>query len=94
MVRGTSWFAARRDLWAAAGKAIRDVAPALIMLDSHERGVTESAAFWSDKATHSHQSYDHYSDQNTSRRFGNALEPAELLPRNIGEERLIPRYSR
>jgi len=95
LLRGTSWFEARRALWAAAGKAIRDVAPAaLIILDSHERDVTESAAFWSDKATHSHQTYDHYSDKNTSRNFRNALEPAELLPRYIGEERLIPRYSR
>ena len=75
------------------GKAIRDVTPAaLIMYGSHERDVMESAAFWSGKATRSHQSYDHNSDnKNTSRHFGNALEPAELLPRNTGEARLIPR---
>lgn len=75
------------------GKAIRDVTPAaMIMYGSHERDVMESAAFWSGKATRSHQSYDHNSDnKNTSRHFGNALEPAELLPRNIGEARLIPR---
>jgi len=75
------------------GKAIRDVTPAtLIMYGSHERDVMESAAFWSGKATRSHQSYDHNSDnKNTNRHFGNALEPAELLPRNTGEARLIPR---
>jgi type IV secretion system protein VirD4 len=75
------------------GKAIRDVTPAaLIMYGSHERDVMESAAFWSGKATRSHQSYDHSSDaKTTSRHFGNALEPAELLPRNSGEARLIPR---
>jgi TraM recognition site of TraD and TraG len=75
------------------GKAIRDVTPAvLIMYGSHERDVMESAAFWSGKATRSHQSYDHNSDdKTTSRHFGNALEPAELLPRNTGEARLIPR---
>lgn len=75
------------------GKAIRDVTPAaMIMYGSHERDVMESAAFWSGKTTRSHQSYDHNSDnKNTSRHFGNALEPAELLPRNIGQARLIPR---
>ncbi len=75
------------------GKAIRDVTPAaLIMYGSHECDVMESAAFWSGKATRSHQSYGHNSDdKNTSRHFGNALEPAELLPRNTGEARLIPR---
>lgn len=75
------------------GKAIRDVTPAaLIMYGSHERDIMESAAFWSGKATRSHQSYDHNSDnKNTSRQFGNALDPAELLPRNIGEARIIPR---
>ncbi|MEE6140381.1 TraM recognition domain-containing protein [Mycobacterium sp. 050128] len=75
------------------GKAIRDVTPAaMIMYGSHERDIMESAAFWSGKATRSHQSYDHNSDnKSTSRHFGNALEPAELLPRNIGEARLIPR---
>jgi hypothetical protein len=62
------------------------------MYGSHERDVMESAAFWSGKATRSHQSYGHNSDdKNTSRHFGNALEPAELLPRNTGEARLIPR---
>jgi hypothetical protein len=75
------------------GKAIRDVTPAaLIMYGSHERDVMESAAFWSGKATRSHQSYDHNGDdKNTSRHFGTALEAAELLPRNTGEARLIPR---
>jgi hypothetical protein len=73
------------------GKAIRDVTPAtLVMYGSHERDVMESAAFWSGKATRSQQSYDHNGDnKNTARHFGNALEPAELLPRNTGEARLI-----
>jgi hypothetical protein len=62
------------------------------MYGSHERDVMESAAFWSGKTTRSQQSFDHNSDtKNTSRHFGNALEPAELLPRNTGEARLIPR---
>lgn len=75
------------------GKAIRDVTPAaLIMYGSHERDVMESAAFWSGKATRSQQSYDHNGDnKNTNRHFGNALEAAELLPRNTSEARLIPR---
>lgn len=75
------------------GRAIRDVTPAaLIMYGSHERDVMESAAFWAGKATRSHQSYDHDRDgRSTSRHFGNALEPAELLPRDVGEARLIPR---
>jgi type IV secretion system protein VirD4 len=75
------------------GKAIREVTPAaLIMYGSHERDLMESAAFWSGKATRSHQSYDHNGDnKTTSRQFGNALEPAELLPRNVNESRLIPR---
>lgn len=75
------------------GKAIRDVTPAsLVMYGSHERDVMESAAFWAGKATRSHQSYDPNQDsRTTSREFGNALEAAELLPRNTGEARLIPR---
>jgi len=75
------------------GKAIRDVTPAaLIMYGSHERDVMESAAFWSGKATRSHQSYDlNHGNATTSRQFGNALEAAELLPRNTQEARLIPR---
>lgn len=75
------------------GKAIRDVTPAaLIMYGSHERDIMESAAFWAGKATRSQQSYDHDRDnKSTSRHFGNALEPAELLPRDTGEARLVPR---
>lgn len=75
------------------GKAIRDVTPAsLMMYGSHERDVMESAAFWAGKATRSHQSYDaNHDSRSTSRQFGNALEAAELLPRNTGEARLIPR---
>lgn len=75
------------------GKAIRDVTPAvLLMYGSHERDVMESAAFWAGKATRSQQSYDHNGDnKNTNRHFGNALEPAELLPRSTFEARLIPR---
>jgi hypothetical protein len=38
------------------------------------------------------QSYSHNGDdKTTSRSFGNALEPEELLPRNTGEARLVPR---
>ncbi|WP_236724711.1 type IV secretory system conjugative DNA transfer family protein [Mycobacterium avium] len=75
------------------GKAIRDVTPAvLVMYGSHERDIMESAAFWAGKATRSQQSYDHNGDnKNTNRHFGNALEPAELLPRGTQEARLIPR---
>ncbi len=75
------------------GKAIRDVTPAaLMMYGSHERDVMESAAFWVGKATRSHQSYDHDRDgRSTSRHFGNALEPAELVPRDAGEARVISR---
>jgi len=75
------------------GRAIRDVTPAaLIMYGSHERELMESAAFWAGKATRSSQSYSHNSDDRTTQRsFGGALEPEELLPRNTGEARLVPR---
>jgi type IV secretion system protein VirD4 len=75
------------------GKAIRDVTPAsLVMYGSHERDVMESAAFWAGKATRSHQSYAaNHDEKSTSRQFGNALEAAELSPRNTSEARLIPR---
>lgn len=75
------------------GRAIRDVTPAaLIMYGSHERELMESAAFWAGKTTRSSQSYNHNSDDRTTQRsFGNALEPEELLPRNTGEARLVPR---
>jgi TraM recognition site of TraD and TraG len=75
------------------GKAIRDVTPAaLVMYGSHERDVMESAALWAGKTTRSHQSYAaNHDDKTTGRQFGNALEVAELLPRNTGEARLIPR---
>ena len=75
------------------GKAIRDITPAaLIMYGSHERDIMESAAFWSGKATRSQQSYDHNHDgKTTARHYGNALDAAELLPRNTSEARLIPR---
>lgn len=75
------------------GRAIRDVTPAvLIMYGSHERELMESAAFWAGKTTRSSQSYSHNSDDLTTQRsLGNALEPEELLPRNTGEARLIPR---
>jgi len=43
------------------------------------------------RATRSQESDDHNSDNSRSRYFGNALEPAELLPRNAAEARLIPR---
>jgi hypothetical protein len=75
------------------GKAIRDVTPtSLAMYGSYERDVMESAAFWAGKATRSHQSYDaNHDSASTSRHFGNALDAAELLPRNTGEARFIPR---
>jgi hypothetical protein len=75
------------------GRAIRDVTPAvLIMYGSHERELMESAAFWAGKATRSSQSYNFNSDDNsTQRSFAGALEPEELLPRNTGEARLVPR---
>ena len=75
------------------GRAIRDVTPAvLIMYGSHERELMESAAFWAGKATRSSQSYHHNGDDKaTQRSFAGALEPEELLPRNTGEARLIPR---
>ena len=62
------------------------------MYGSHERDVMESAAFWAGKTTRSHQSYATTPTTGArSRQFGNALEAAELLPRNTGEARLIPR---
>jgi type IV secretory pathway TraG/TraD family ATPase VirD4 len=75
------------------GRAIRDVTPAtLIMHGSYERELMESAAFWAGKATRSQQSYSHNGDDKTTNRvFGDALEPAELMPRNTGEARLIVR---
>lgn len=75
------------------GKAIRDVTPAaLVMYGSHERDVMESAAFWAGRATRSQQSYNHNADDTTtSRSYGNALDAAELLPRNTNQARLIPR---
>ena len=52
----------------------------------------ESAAFWAGKATRSSQSYNHNSDDKTTQRsFAGALESEELLPRNTGEARLVPR---
>ena len=75
------------------GRAIREVVPAtLIMYGSHERELMESAAFWAGKTTRSHQSYDHNrDDKSTSRTFGNALEPEELMPLNDQQARLIVR---
>jgi type IV secretion system protein VirD4 len=75
------------------GRAIRDVTPAsLVMYGSHERDVMESAAFWAGKTTRSQQSHGGGpDDRSTNRQFGDALEAAELLPRNTGEARLIPR---
>ncbi|WP_232425611.1 hypothetical protein [Mycobacterium sp. JS623] len=58
----------------------------------HEREVMESATLWVGKTTRSHQSYAAgLDDKTTGRQFGNALEAAELLPRNTSEARLIPR---
>jgi type IV secretion system protein VirD4 len=51
-----------------------------------------SAAFWAGKTTRSHHSYDHNADgKTTSRQFGNTLEPEELMPRQVGEARLLVR---
>jgi type IV secretion system protein VirD4 len=51
-----------------------------------------SAAFWAGKTTRSHPSYDHNLDgKTTSRQFGNALEPEELMPRSPDEARLLIR---
>jgi len=78
---------------ALQGRAIRDVVPAtLIMYGAHEEELMRSAAFWAGKSTRSQQSYDHNLDgKTTSRQFGNALEPEELSPRNIGQARLLVR---
>jgi type IV secretion system protein VirD4 len=78
---------------ALQGRAIRDVVPAtLIMYGAHEEELMRSAAFWAGKTTRSHQSYDHnLDDKTTSRQFGNALEPEELSPRNMGQARLLVR---
>jgi hypothetical protein len=52
----------------------------------------ELAAFWAGRATRSSQSYNHNGDDKaTHRSLAGALEPEELLPRNTGEARLIPR---
>jgi type IV secretory pathway TraG/TraD family ATPase VirD4 len=75
------------------GRAIRDVVPAtLLMYGSHEKDLMESAAFWAGKTTRSQQSYAHNTDDTTtSRTFGNALEPEELLPLNDAQARLVVR---
>ena len=52
----------------------------------------ESASFWSGKTTRSQLSYDHSLDStSTSRTFGNALEPEELMPPNDSFARLLIR---
>jgi type IV secretion system protein VirD4 len=78
---------------ALQGRAIRDVVPAtLIMHGAHEEELMRSAAFWAGKTTRSHHSYDHNADgKTTSRQFGNTLEPEELMPRHVGEARLLAR---
>jgi len=78
---------------ALQGRAIRDVVPAtLIMYGAHEEELMRSAAFWGGKTTRSQQSYSHNADDTTtSRMFGNAFEPEELSPRNIGQARLLVR---
>ena len=78
---------------ALQGRAIRDVVPAtLIMYGAHEEELMRSAAFWAGKTTRGHQSYDHnLDDKTTARQFGNALEPEELSPRNMGQARLLVR---
>jgi len=78
---------------ALAGRAIRDVVPAtLIMYGAHEDELMRSASFWAGKTTRSQLSYDHNLDDKTSsRQFGNAVEPEELSPRNMGQARLLVR---
>lgn len=78
---------------ALQGRAIRDVVPAtLIMYGAHEEELMRAAAFWAGKTTRSRQSYDHNHDGTaTTRDFGNALEPEELSPRNVGQARLLVR---
>jgi type IV secretory pathway TraG/TraD family ATPase VirD4 len=78
---------------ALQGRAIRDVVPAtLIMHGAHEEELMRSAAFWAGKTTRSHHSHDHNADgKTTSRQFGNTLEPEELMPRHVGEARLLVR---
>lgn len=78
---------------ALQGRAIRDVVPAtLIMYGAHEEELMRAAAFWAGKTTRSQQSYQHnLDDASTSRQFGNALEPEELSPRNMGQARLLVR---
>jgi type IV secretion system protein VirD4 len=78
---------------ALQGKAIRDVVPAtLIMYGAHEEDLLRAAAFWGGKTTRSHHSYDHNHDATaTARQFGNAFEPEELSPRNLGQARLLVR---
>ncbi|MGA9376726.1 type IV secretory system conjugative DNA transfer family protein [Mycolicibacterium mageritense] len=75
------------------GAAIRAVVPAsLLMYGSHEKDLMESASFWSGKTTRSQQSYDHSLDStSSSRSFGNALEPEELMPPNDQHARLVVR---
>ncbi|KMO72848.1 type IV secretory system conjugative DNA transfer family protein [Mycolicibacterium obuense] len=75
------------------GAAIRAVVPAsLLMYGSHEKDLMESASFWSGKTTRSQLSYDHSLDStSTSRTFGNALEPEELMPPNDSFARLLIR---
>ena len=62
------------------------------MYGSHEKDLMESASFWSGKTTRSQLSYDHSLDStSTSRTFGNALEPEELMPPNDSFARLLIR---
>ncbi|WP_231743281.1 type IV secretory system conjugative DNA transfer family protein [Mycobacterium sp. GA-2829] len=78
---------------ALQGRAIRDVVPAtLIMYGAHEEELMRAAAFWGGKTTRSTQSYGHNHDERTTNRdFGNAFEPEELSPRNMGQARLLVR---
>jgi type IV secretion system protein VirD4 len=64
----------------------------LIMFGAHEEELMCWAAIWAGKTTRTHQSYYHnLDDKTTARQFGNALEPEELSPRNIGQARLLMR---
>ena len=77
------------------GRAIRDVLPAALLLrGSHEQDLLASASFWAGKTTRSHHGYGgDGADRSLHRGFGNALEPEELIPRSVGEGRLIVRGS-
>ncbi|MBV8348232.1 MAG: TraM recognition domain-containing protein, partial [Mycolicibacterium sp.] len=80
---------------ALQGKAIRDVLPAALLLKgSHEQDILASAAAWAGKTTRTHFGYGNDGESRSlGRSFENALELEELMPRNVGEGRLVVRGS-